>query len=84
MAIKKPTYEIIVHNDSENSFEYVIEVFQSILGHEMTQAANCANIIHAKGKYVVRTTKDLEIAQTMVELLLDYGLNAEMSTFSKK
>ena len=84
MAIKKPTYEVIVHNDNENSFEYVIEVFQSILGHEMTQAANCANIIDAKGKCVVRTTKDLEIAQTMVELLLDYGLNAEMSTFSKK
>jgi len=84
MAIKKPTYEVVVYNDDENSFEYVVEVFQSIVGHEMTQAANCANIIHNKGKCTVRTTKDIEIAQTMVELLVDHGLNAEMSTFLKK
>ena len=84
MAVKKPTYQIVVHNDDENSFDYVTDVFQSILGHEMTQAANCASAVHIRGKYVVKTTKDIEVAQTTVELLLDHGLNAEMSTFLKK
>jgi len=84
MAIKKPTYQIIVHNDSENTFQHVVEVFQSVLGYEMSQAANCANIVHHKGKYAVKTVKDKENAEAFLELLLDYGLDAEIETFSKK
>jgi ATP-dependent Clp protease adaptor protein ClpS len=84
MALKKPTYQVVVHNDDENSFDYVIQVFQSVLGQEMTQAANCANMVHHKGSYVVKTVKDKEIAETFEELLLDHGLNVEIRTFSKK
>jgi len=59
------------------SFSYVVECFQSILGHEATQAANCANVIHEKGKYAVKTFSDKEIADLTADLLSDCGFFVE-------
>ena len=84
MALKHPKYQIVVHNDNENSFDYVVDMFMTILGHEKTQAANCAMIIHHKGKCVVKSMNDKEIAESTVELLLDHGLDAELLNLSKK
>jgi len=55
-----------------------------ILGHELTQAANCAMAIHNRGSYVVKSFNDKEYADTTVELLVDYELDAEVLDLRKK
>jgi ATP-dependent Clp protease adaptor protein ClpS len=45
---------LYVYNDNENSFKKIIYAFMLILGHNMTQAEQCALIIHNNGKCCVK------------------------------
>tara|TARA_R110000868_G_scaffold408843_1_gene692989 strand:- start:90 stop:260 length:171 start_codon:yes stop_codon:yes gene_type:complete len=55
-----------------------------ILGHELTQACNCAQAIHNRGSYVVKSFGNKEYADATVELLVDYELDAEVIDIKKK
>lgn len=48
------TSRLVVYNDDHNSFEHVIRTFMEILRHSITQAEQCAWIIHNKGKCSVK------------------------------
>lgn len=78
MGTRKIKHKVIVHNNDTMSFSYVTECFQSVLGYEATQAANCANIIHEKGKYAVKTFTEKEAAVTTAEMLEDCGFFVEI------
>ncbi|CAG7580271.1 MAG: ATP-dependent Clp protease adapter protein ClpS [uncultured marine phage] len=41
---------IILHNDDFNTFEHVERCLMSICGHSSEQAAQCAMIVHYRGK----------------------------------
>jgi ATP-dependent Clp protease adaptor protein ClpS len=45
---------LILHNDSINSFEYVIETLCGICGHDYIQAEQCAYITHFKGSCEIK------------------------------
>ena len=47
--------KLIVWNDDINSFDWVIESLIKVCEHTEEQAAQCAWIIHTKGKYAVKT-----------------------------
>jgi ATP-dependent Clp protease adaptor protein ClpS len=48
-------HQIILHNDSVNTFEHVIICLMLICGHDIQQAEQCAMMIHHKGKCGVKS-----------------------------
>ncbi|MCS6818871.1 MAG: ATP-dependent Clp protease adaptor ClpS [Chitinophagales bacterium] len=47
-------YQLIVHNDDVNTFDWVIETLVAICKHTYEQAEQCSLLIHLKGKYAVK------------------------------
>lgn len=67
--------KLIVWNDDINSFDWVIESLVSVCNHTQEQAAQCAWIIHTKGKYAVKSGALSEM-RPMREALVERGLQA--------
>lgn len=67
--------QLIVYNDEVNTFEWVIQCFGEILGHESAQAEQLAIIIHTKGKATVKTAPFNEL-RPKKDALCDRGLSA--------
>jgi ATP-dependent Clp protease adaptor protein ClpS len=69
--------KIVVYNDEDNTFDWVIYCFCKYLKHTDEQAEQCAWLIHSKGRYNVKYgTKDKLIPY--LEALLEAGLLAEI------
>lgn len=45
---------LILHNDDEHSFDYVIKALMEICKHDYMQASQCTMITHYKGKCDVK------------------------------
>lgn len=70
-------FNLIVHNDEVNTFDWVIESLMEICGHTPEQAEQCAIIIHFKGKYCVESGTETKI-KPMKDALIDRGISATM------
>ena len=75
---KSRRYGIVVYNSDEMSFDYVIDAFQMVLGYDVTQASNCANLIHSRGEYIVKSYSELEHAEAALDMLYEYGFKADV------
>ncbi len=75
---KTKRYQVIVYNNDEMSFTYVIDAFQMVLGYDITQASNCANMIHRNGEYVIKSYAELEHAEAALDMLYEYGFKADI------
>ena len=65
---------LILHNDDQHSFDYVIDALIEICKHDYEQAAQCTLIVHHKGKCDVKkggiaTLKPLKNALNKKELI---------------
>lgn len=69
--------ELIVYNDDVNSFDFVIECFIKICGHDEIQAEQCTYLVHYKGKCAVKRGLYEELESICVALL-DRGLTAKI------
>ena len=67
--------QLVVYNDDENTFDWVIECFAKILKHSTEQAEQLALIIHTKGRAVVKTAPFKEL-RAPKDALVDRGLSA--------
>ena len=65
---------LIIWNDDYNTFEWVIICLITLLGHEATQAEQCAMIIHNTGKCSVKRGSYEELTKYKDALVLR-GLN---------
>jgi ATP-dependent Clp protease adaptor protein ClpS len=65
---------LIIWNDDYNTFEWVILCLITLLGHEPTQAEQCAMIIHNTGKCSVKRGSYEELSGYKDALVLR-GLN---------
>lgn len=74
------TYNLIVWNDNQNTFEWVIETLVDVCGHTHEQAEQCAYIIHFHGKYAVKNG-DYETLKPMREAITERGINATIEEF---
>lgn len=74
-------WQLIVHNDDVNTFEWVIESLVDICKHTYEQAEQCAYFIHFKGKYAVKHGTETELIP-MKEALLDRGITATIESNS--
>jgi len=70
-------YALILYNDDVNTFDHVIECLVRICHHEVTQAEQCAYIVHFTGKCQVNQGA-LKEMQTQCTALLDEKLSAKI------
>lgn len=66
---------LVVHNDEENTFDWVIESLVKICRHSLEQAEQSAYIIHFHGKHAVKHGP-VRVLTPMRRGLVDRGLNA--------
>ncbi len=71
----KDPSQLVVYNDDQNTFDWVIQCFMEILGHSHTQAEQLSLLIHFKGKATVKTAPKT-ILKPKKEALIDRGLSA--------
>ena len=70
-------YDLLVYNDDENSFEWVIECFRKVLGFNFEQSEQLALIINYKGKATVKHGS-LDMLTPLATELLERGLSAKI------
>jgi ATP-dependent Clp protease adaptor protein ClpS len=69
--------DIILYNDDHNTFDHVINQLVKYCDHEMTQAEQCAYIVHYNGKCQVKRGEFKKL-KPICEALLDQGLTAKI------
>lgn len=53
---KQPPYNVILLNDEDHSYEYVIGMLQQLFGHPPEKGFKLADEVHKKGRAIVLTT----------------------------
>ena len=72
MVLEK-THQLILHNDSENSYLYVMACLVKVCGHDSVQAEQCAIVTHNNGKCQIKSgdfLKMFELQNDLQELSL--------------
>lgn len=67
-----PRYHVILLDDDEHTYDYVIEMLMDIFGHSMSTAYEMACEVDAKGRVIVDTTHK-ERAELKKEQIESYG-----------
>lgn len=75
---KVDQYEIVLHNDDVNTFDFVIDALMDVCEHTLIQAEQCTILVHYKGKASVKSGTYNELKPTCSKLL-DLGLSAEIA-----
>jgi ATP-dependent Clp protease adaptor protein ClpS len=81
MVLEK-THKLILHNDSENSYLYVMACLVKVCGHDSTQAEQCALVTHNNGKCQIKSgdfLKMFELQNDLQELSLKVELEDYVS-----
>jgi ATP-dependent Clp protease adaptor protein ClpS len=53
---RQPPYHVVLFNDNDHSFEYVIGMLQKLFGHPPEKGYEMAWKVHTEGRVVVDTT----------------------------
>ena len=53
---KQPPYHVILHNDDDHTYEYVIHMLQSLFGHPVEMGFKMAKEVDSTGRVIVDTT----------------------------
>jgi ATP-dependent Clp protease adaptor protein ClpS len=75
---RQPPYHVVILNDEEHTFEYVIELLTKLFGHPLATAEELTLRIHNTGRAIVLTTHR-EKAELKREQVLAYGPDPRMS-----
>jgi ATP-dependent Clp protease adaptor protein ClpS len=75
---RQPPYHVVILNDEEHTFEYVIELLTKLFGHPRATAEELTLRIHQTGRAIVLTTHR-EKAELKREQVLAYGPDPRMS-----
>jgi ATP-dependent Clp protease adaptor protein ClpS len=68
---------LILYNDDENEFGYVIESLIEVCNHDSVQAEQCAYLAHYRGRCEVKSGKMAKLRK-MKSALIDRGLRVEV------
>jgi ATP-dependent Clp protease adaptor protein ClpS len=68
----QPPYNVILHNDDDHSFEYVIGMLRKLFGHPPERGYQMAWEVHTSGRVIVLTTA-LEVAELKRDQIHAYG-----------
>jgi len=68
-------WQILLHNDEVNTFDWVIDCLMKICNHTQEQAEQCAWFVHFNGKYAVKVGARDDL-KPLCESLQEKGLSA--------
>src|SRR3954469_3524567 len=74
-----PPYNVVILNDEEHTFDYVIELLTKLFAHPLKAAVELTWRIHLTGRAVVYTTHK-EKAELKRDQVLAYGPDPRMSS----
>jgi len=74
-----PPYNVVILNDEEHTFEYVIDLLIKLFAHALPVAEKLTWEIHNRGRAVVYTTHK-EKAELKREQVVTYGADPRMSS----
>lgn len=69
---RQPPYAVIVHNDEDHTWQYVIEVLQRVCGYAEEKAYLLTSQVHFEGKAVVWTGPK-EVAELKRDQIRGFG-----------
>jgi len=69
---RQPPYHVILLNDDDHSFEYVIVMMKQLFGHPETRGYDIAKTVDSKGRAIVCTTS-LERAELKRDQIHAFG-----------
>jgi ATP-dependent Clp protease adaptor protein ClpS len=75
---RQPPYNVVILNDEEHTFPYVIELLVKIFGHSLPTSEALTLRIHTTGRAIVYTTHK-EKAELKRDQVLAYGPDPRMS-----
>src|SRR5882757_6249845 len=75
---RQPPYNVIILNDEEHTFDYVIELLTKLFRHPLPTAEALTWQIHNSGRAIVYTTHK-EKAELKRDQVLSYGADPRMS-----
>jgi ATP-dependent Clp protease adaptor protein ClpS len=75
---RQPPYNVVILNDEEHTFDYVIELLCKLFRHSLPTAEQLTWRIHLAGRAVVYTTHK-ELAELKRDQVLSYGPDPRMS-----
>src|ERR1700685_2750769 len=78
---RRPPYNVVILNDEEHSFPYVIELLIKLFRHSLPRAEELTLRIHTSGRAIVYTTHK-ELAELKRDQVIAYGPDPRM-TISK-
>jgi ATP-dependent Clp protease adaptor protein ClpS len=80
---KRGLYEVIIHNDTVNTFDHVIDCLIDICGHNNLQAQQCALITHTRGCCSV-FVDGFEMCTEISKLLTQQRLKTSVNKFNNR
>lgn len=75
---RQPPYHVILFNDEEHTFDYVIELLMKLFRHNQPTAEALTLQVHLKGRAIVFTTHR-ELAELKRDQVIAYGPDPRMS-----
>ncbi len=75
---QQPPYHVVLMNDDDHSYEYVIEMLGKLFGHDEMRAFVLAREVDTAGKAVVDTTT-LERAELKRDQIQGYGADPRIA-----
>lgn len=69
---RQPPYHVLLWNDDDHTYEYVIKMLRELFGHEVEKGFQLADQVHRQGKAVVLTTTR-EHAELKRDQIYAYG-----------
>jgi ATP-dependent Clp protease adaptor protein ClpS len=69
---KQPPYAVIVENDDDHTFDYVIEVLQKVFGYDLQKALLLTSQVHDAGQALVWSGA-LELAELKRDQIRGFG-----------
>lgn len=74
---KQPPYNVILHDDNDHSYEYVIRMLGKLFGHDLFKAFKMAEEVDSTGRVIVDTTT-MERAELKRDQIHAYGPDPSM------
>ena len=69
---RMPRYHVVLWNDDDHTFEYVIAMMQELFGHAKDRGRQIAKTVHLEGRAIVYTAH-LELAELKRDQIFAYG-----------
>jgi ATP-dependent Clp protease adaptor protein ClpS len=77
---KRGQYQVILKNDSVNTFDHVVTCLMDICGHSYYQSVQCATLTHGVGRCSV-FIDSYEMCEDVHDDLTEQGLNVVIEKY---